>query len=94
MDLRCTAQRIGVLDLVGVPVVTPLEPGVPEQVTQLGGDGDLEKQCRPDAGWNRRSIGRFRRAHELAPADLPSRLCLAEAEAESDAAEAQRRQGR
>ena len=41
MDLRHAAQRVRVLDLVGVAVVAGLEGRVAEQVAHLGRDGDL-----------------------------------------------------
>ena len=49
VDLRDAAQRIRVLDLVGVAVVAGLEPAVAEQMTKLGGDRDLARCGR--ASW-------------------------------------------
>ena len=43
VDLRHAAQRVRILDLVGVSVMAGLQPAVAEQVAQLGGHGDLAR---------------------------------------------------
>ncbi len=58
MDLRRAAQRVGILDLVGVAVMAGLQATVAEQMPKLGGDPDLARvRTRQLVGRRERDVG-------------------------------------
>ena len=58
VDLRDAADRVGVLDLVRLAMVRVLQPGVAQEVAQLGGDAPLTGvRARGVVGGRERDVG-------------------------------------